>query len=135
MTFKSEPAVKKRKVTFDAANAPGFLEENFDLARLAASLKGVEDLDGEEVKRLILSALKGTTVRSPSPQAIGFSAVSPDHLKPFRETGQLLFKPGEEETLSKIGNAILEEYRTYRERVGQVVWPRVSHLFLSQKGH
>ncbi|KAJ6591303.1 hypothetical protein DFH09DRAFT_1273919 [Mycena vulgaris] len=109
---KLQQLAKRRKFIMDPVTASAFLDHNFDLGKLAEAMKLSED----EVKELLLSSVKHSV--------IGFPSATLDDLKPFRGTRRSRFNSGERERLTQIGDAVLEEYRLYRQRVKDVVRPR-----------
>ncbi|KAF8195616.1 hypothetical protein K438DRAFT_1968127 [Mycena galopus ATCC 62051] len=87
------------------------LEAEFDLTMLARAF----GLSETSVKQLLLSSMKTTTVTG-SPTAV---------LTLERIRGRMRFNSEERERLTQAGNAVLDEYELYRERVRDVVWHQI----------
>ncbi|KAJ7108150.1 hypothetical protein C8R44DRAFT_884916 [Mycena epipterygia] len=72
-----------------------------------------------------LSSSVTTSTAGVNDAEIEFSSVTLDNLMPLRKTGRLVFKPEEEDRLTQTGDAVLQEYRMYTERVEDVVLPPI----------
>ncbi|KAJ6583830.1 hypothetical protein DFH09DRAFT_1433737 [Mycena vulgaris] len=137
-TSAAPPAKKRKAQGIDAAAAPHFLAENFDLETLA-NLLGVER---GLLTDSLLAAVKNPaacTVRSSQscsevsfganrPRVLGFASVEERHLKPLRELGTLKFKANAVAALVAQGKEALASFAQYREQVADVVWPRVGPI-------